>query len=69
MASSSVVELIAELEKIRRAARALLHADSPETIRKIILLEKSKVSWRQNSQDNLTFYIMCSLKWLLKWPR
>ena len=45
MASSRAVELIAQLEKIRHAARALRDAahnsnDSPETIRKIIFLEQ-----------------------------
>ena len=42
MAASSVVELFAERERIRRSARALLHADSPATIGKIISLEQSK---------------------------
>ena len=53
MAASNVVELIVELEKIRRAARALLHADSPATIGKIISLEQSKESFEAELPEQL----------------
>jgi hypothetical protein len=45
MAASRVVELFAQLEKIRRSAHALLHVDSPAPIGKIISLEQSKESF------------------------
>ena len=53
MVASNVVELIVELEKIRRAARALLHADSPATIGKIISLEQSKESFEAELPEQL----------------